>query len=200
IYGKNTNHKTSFKESDDRVLGSTMISRWSYSCAKALDEFLAFAYYREKKLPVVIVRFFNICGPGQSGRYGMVIPRFVKQALLNQPMTIYGDGKQTRSFTHVSDAISAIMKLAENRKAVGEVFNLGNSKAVSINALAGKIKKMTESRSELLYIPYERAYEKGFEDMRHRRPNVEKLEKLIGFKSTYTIDGILKDTIKFFEG
>jgi UDP-glucose 4-epimerase len=200
IYGKNTNHKTSFREADDRVLGTTMISRWSYSCSKALDEFLALAYYREKKLPVVIVRFFNICGPGQTGRYGMVIPRFVKHALLNQPITIYGDGKQTRSFTHVKDAVSAVMGLAEKKIAVGEIFNLGSPSGISIKTLAKKIKKMTRSESQLLYIPYEKAYEKGFEDMRHRKPNIDKLKETIGFKPTYSINGILKDTIKFFEG
>jgi len=199
IYGKNYDHKASFKETDDRHLGSTMISRWSYSCSKALDEFLALAYFREKKLPVVILRFFNICGPGQTGRYGMVIPRFVKHALLNQPLTVYGDGKQTRSFTHVRDAVDVITKLAKNKKAVGEIFNLGSTNSISIEALAKKVKKMTKSKSRILYIPYEKAYELGFEDMRHRKPDITKLEKFMKFKPKYTVEGILKDTIEFFE-
>lgn len=200
IYGKNMDHKSSFKETDNRLLGSTMIARWGYSCSKALDEFLALAYYREKKVPIVIVRFFNICGPGQTGRYGMVIPRFVKQALLNQPITIYGDGKQTRSFMHVKDAVSALIKLSNNKKAVGDIFNLGNPKSISIKELATKIRKLTKSKSKIVYIPYEKAYEKGFEDMRHRKPNIDKLRKAINFEPTYTINGILKDTIEFFKG
>lgn len=200
VYGKNTSTKVSFSENDDRVMGSTLISRWSYACAKALDEFLALAYHREKKVPVIIARFFNICGPGQSGRYGMVIPRFVKHALLNQPITVYGDGKQTRSFTHVHDAVGAIIKLANKKNAIGKVFNLGSTYAISIEKLAKKIKKMTKSKSRILYIPYEKAYEKGFEDMRHRRPNINKLKKAINFKPVYSIDDILNDTINFFRG
>lgn len=199
VYGKDRPGKHSFREGDDRVLGPTTISRWSYSCTKALDEFLALAYCREKKLPVVIVRFFNICGPGQTGRYGMVIPRFVKQALLNQPITVYGDGKQTRSFTHVKDAVSAIIKLAKNKKAVGEIFNLGNSNAISIEELAGRIKKITDSRSKITHIPYEKAYEKGFEDMRHRKPDISKIKRLTGFKPQHRINDILKDVIEYYE-
>jgi UDP-glucose 4-epimerase len=164
VYGKNMDHNSSFKETDDRLLGSTTITRWSYACAKALDEFLGLAYYREKKLPVVILRFFNICGPGQTGTYGMVIPRFVKQALMGKPITIYGDGAQTRSFTHVNDAVSAVIKLSEIKKAEGEVFNIGSTNDISIKALAEKVKKMTESESEIIYVPYEKAYDKGFEE------------------------------------
>jgi UDP-glucose 4-epimerase len=199
VYGKNMNHKVSFRETDDSVIGSTTITRWSYACGKAMDEFLALAYYREKKVPVVIIRFFNVCGPGQTGRYGMVIPRFVKHALLGQPITIYGDGRQTRSFTHVNDAINAIMKLANHPKACGEIFNLGNPQSVHINILAEKVKKITGSDSELVYVPYDKAYEKGFEDMRHRRPNIEKVNKLIGFKPTHSLDDILRDVVKYFE-
>jgi len=199
IYGKNMNKKTSFKETDDRLLGSTHITRWSYSCSKALDEFLALAYSREKKLPVVIVRFFNICGPGQMGRYGMVVPRFVKDALLGQPITVYGEGKQTRSFTHVRDAVHALIKLASAEKAVGDIFNLGSVKSISINMLAKKIKKLTESDSDIVHIPYERAYEKGFEDMKHRKPNIDKLKKMIGFKPVCKIGDILRDVIEYFE-
>ena len=200
VYGKNMNKKASFKETDDRLMGPTTITRWSYACAKALDEFLALAYYREKKLPVIIMRFFNICGPRQTGRYGMVIPRFVKHALLDQPINVYGDGNQTRSFTHVKDAVNAIIKLAADPKALGEIFNLGNTKAISINELAARIKKLTSSKSPVIHIPYERAYEKGFEDMRHRRPDISKLAKAIGFKPTYSIDDILKDVVNYFEG
>jgi UDP-glucose 4-epimerase len=146
------------------------------------------------------MRFFNICGPGQSGRYGMVIPRFVKHALLGQPINVYGDGLQTRSFTHVKDAVGAIIKLANNNKAVGEVFNLGNTRAISINDLAKKVKKLTNSKSPVVHIPYERAYEKGFEDMRHRRPDISKLEKAIGFKPAHSIEDILKDVVDYFKG
>lgn len=199
IYGKNMSHKSSFKESDDRLLGPTTITRWSYSCTKALDEFLALAYYREKKLPVVIVRFFNICGPGQTGRYGMVIPRFVKSALLNQPITVYGDGRQTRSFTHVDDAVSAVTRLANDKKCVGEIFNLGNPNSISIEELAVKIKRLAGSKSTIVYIPYDRAYEKGFEDMRHRKPDIGKLKKFINFEPHYSIDDILKDVIDYFK-
>ena len=199
VYGKNMDHKASFRETDDRLMGSTTITRWSYACSKALDEFLALAYYREKKLPVIIMRFFNICGPGQTGRYGMVIPRFVKHALLDQPINVYGDGKQTRSFTHVKDAVSAIIKLAGTGKAVGEIFNLGNTQAISINELARKIKKLTKSKSPVIHIPYERAYEKGFEDMRHRKPDITKLEKFINFRPNHSVDDILADVIKYFE-
>lgn len=198
VYGKNMHRKVSFKETDDRLMGPTTISRWSYACTKALDEFLALAYYREKSLPAVIIRFFNICGPGQTGRYGMVIPRFVRDALSNRPITVYGDGKQTRSFTHVKDAVSAIIKLAECGHCVGEIFNLGNSHAISINELAAKIKKMAGSSSPIRHIPYEKAYEKGFEDMRHRRPDISKLRKAIGFNPTHSIDDILKDVIDYY--
>jgi len=199
IYGKNTSHKYSFRETDDRVLGSTMITRWSYSCSKALDEFLALAYYREKKLPVVILRYFNTCGPGQTGRYGMVIPRFVRQAAMGQPITVFGDGKQTRCFTHVYDTVEATFRLSLNRRAEGEVFNVGRSRAVSINYLAKKIKEMLGSGSKIVHVPYERAYEKGFEDMRHRKPDVTKLRKFTGFRPNFKVDDILKDVINYFE-
>ncbi|MBL7068753.1 MAG: GDP-mannose 4,6-dehydratase [Candidatus Omnitrophica bacterium] len=199
IYGKNMDGKTSFKEEDDRVLGSTSISRWSYSCTKALDEFLALAYFREKKLPVVIVRLFNTCGPRQTGEYGMVIPRFIKQALLGQPITVYGDGTQTRSFTYVGDVVKAVIALAEHPKSVGEIFNVGNSRSISINELAQRIKKMTESSSKIVYVPYEKAYEKGFEDMKYRQPNTSKIREFINFKPTVDIDEMLESIIKDFE-
>lgn len=199
IYGKDRPGKRIFKEGDDRVLGPTTISRWSYSCAKAMDEFLSLAYWREKKLPVVIVRFFNTVGPRQSGMYGMVVPRFVKHALLSQPITIYGDGKQTRSFTYVSDAVRAIIGLANTPKAVGEIFNIGNPKAISIQELAEMIKKLTKSNSPITHVPYEKAYEKGFEDMRHREPDITKIKDLIGFQPKVDLDEMLTNIIKYFE-
>lgn len=199
IYGKNMDGKTSFKEEDDRVLGSTSISRWSYSCTKALDEFLALAYYREKKLPIVIVRLFNTCGPRQTGKYGMVIPRFIKQALLGQPVTVFGSGNQTRSFTYVGDVVKAVISLARHPKAVGEIFNIGNSRSISINELAQKIKRMTNSDSQIVHIPYEKAYEKGFEDMKYRQPNISKIREYINFKPTVDIDEMLDRIIKDFK-
>lgn len=197
IYGKDRPGIKAFKETDDRLLGPTTISRWSYSCSKAFDEFFALAYYREKKLPIVIVRYFNTCGPRQTGRYGMVIPRFVKQALMNQPITIYGDGEQTRCFCHVKDTVRATILLGKNQKAVGDVFNIGNPQSISINELAERVKELTRSRSAIEHIPYEKAYEKGFEDMRHRRPDISKINKLIGFKPKYSMESILKDVIEY---
>lgn len=199
VYGKNADGKSSFKENDDRILGTTSISRWSYSCAKALDEFLALAYHREKKLPVVIVRLFNTCGPRQTGRYGMVIPRFVKQALLNQPITVYGNGTQTRSFTYVDDVVKALIALAKEPRATGGTYNIGNSRSISINDLAQKIKKMTNSLSKIIHVPYEKAYEKGFEDMKYRQPDISKIKELIGFKPKVDIDQMLEEIIKEFE-
>lgn len=199
IYGKDRPGKRSFKEDDDRVLGSTTISRWGYSCTKALDEFLALAYWREKKLPIVIARFFNTCGPRQTGRYGMVMPRFIKQALLHKPITVYGDGKQTRCFGYVEDAVKAVTALACERRAVGEVFNIGNPESISILDLAKKIKKFTNSKSKIEFVPYERAYEKGFEDMRHREPDISKIKAFIKFSPKVHIDELLKRTIRYFE-
>ena len=196
IYGKDRPGKRTFKEDDDRLLGSTTISRWSYSCAKAMDEFLALAYSRERKLPVIILRFFNTCGPRQTGRYGMVMPRFVKQALSGKAITIYGDGKQTRSFTYVGDVVRAIIALEKEPKAIGEIFNIGNPSVVSIRKLADKVKKMTKSKSPIVYIPYDEAYDKGFEDMRHRHPDITKIKDLIGFKPEVDLDEILKRIIK----
>ncbi|MBN2453526.1 MAG: GDP-mannose 4,6-dehydratase [Candidatus Omnitrophica bacterium] len=199
IYGKDRPGKRIFKEDDDRVLGPTTISRWSYSCAKAMDEFLSLAYWREKRLPVIIVRFFNTVGPRQSGMYGMVVPRFVKDALLNRPITIYGDGRQTRSFTYISDAVSAITGLARTPKAVGEIFNIGNPHTISIQALAEKVKKLTGSRSPIVYIPYDKAYKKGFEDMRHRAPDITKINKFIGFRPEVDLDEMLVNIVEYFK-
>lgn len=200
IYGKNRPGKDSFKEEDDRVLGPTTISRWSYSCTKALDEFLALAYWREKNLPIIIVRFFNTCGPRQTGRYGMVIPRFIKQALSGEPLTVFGDGKQTRCFMHVDDAVKALIGLAGEKKATGEVFNIGNPQRISILELAKKIKMLTASKSKIIFVPYEKAYERGFEDMRHRKPDISKIKSFIKFSPRIHIDELLEKTIKYFNG
>jgi UDP-glucose 4-epimerase len=200
VYGKNMDGLKTFKEADDRVLGTTTIPRWSYSCTKALDEFLALAYWKEKKLPVVIARLFNTCGPRQTGRYGMVLPRFVKQALSGRPITVYGDGTQTRCFTYVSDVIKALISLMGRRKAVGEVFNVGHPKPISINELAKRVKKISGSKSKIVHIPYEKAYEKGFEDMKHRQPDITKIKRLINFHPKFTIDEIIMKTIEYFKG
>jgi UDP-glucose 4-epimerase len=200
IYGKDRPGKRVFKEDDDRVLGPTTISRWSYSCAKAMDEFMALAYWREKKLPIVIVRFFNTCGPRQTGRYGMVMPRFVKQALANEPITVYGDGKQTRSFTYVKDVVAALLMLSEKKEAVGEIFNIGNPKTISINELAKKVVKLTKSGSDILHIPYDKAFDSGFEDMRHRCPDISKISLLTGFTPKTDVDEMLTQTIRYMRG
>jgi len=195
VYGKA--NSIPFKENDDCVLGPTLKSRWSYACSKILDEFLAFAYYKEKGLPVVIVRLFNIVGPRQTGRYGMVIPRFVKQALEGKPMTVFGDGKQSRCFLHVSEAVEALIKVTENEEAVGQVVNIGSTEETTIEELARKVKQITNSSSEIIYVPYDEAYETGFEDMKRRIPDITKANKLIGFKPTKDIDFIIKSIIEW---
>ena len=197
IYGKSD--KIPFKEEDDRLLGSTHISRWSYSSAKAIDEFLALAYHREKKLPVVIVRCFNTVGPRQTGQYGMVVPKFVHNALLNHPIMIFGDGKQSRCFCDVEDVTDGMIKLMNNKKAEGQIFNIGNDLEISIEELAKKIKQMTNSRSKIEYIDYEEAYEEGFEDMRHRKPDLTKVKACIDFKPKFDLDQILQRIITYFE-
>ncbi len=197
IYGKSDS--IPFKEDDDRLLGATSISRWSYSCAKAVDEFLSLAYYREKKLPVVIVRCFNTVGPRQTGQYGMVIPKFVKSALLNHPITIFGDGQQSRCFGDVCDVTDGMIKLMEDPKCEGEIFNIGNDSPITIEELAKKIKKMTKSKSKIEYVKYEDAFEEGFEDMKHRKPDLTKINKFIGYKPKYNLDKILERIISHFE-
>jgi len=196
IYGKST--KTPFTENDDRVLGPTTKNRWSYSSTKAIDEFLALAYHKEKKLETIIVRLFNTVGPRQTGQYGMVVPRFVLQALKNQPLTVYGDGNQVRCFTYVSDVVDAIIQLAEHPNAVGQIFNVGNNNPISIHDLAKKIKTMTNSDSEIRFIPYDQAYEEGFEDMAIRVPDLTKLKNLIGYQPKVNIDEILMKVIEYF--
>lgn len=200
VYGKNIDKYRAFKEIDDSILGPTVIPRWSYACTKVLDEFLALAYAREKKLPVIIVRLFNTCGPRQTGRYGMVLPRFVKQALSGRLITVYGSGAQTRCFTYVKDVVSALIDLMNCKKAVGEVFNLGSPKSITINELAKKVKAITGSKSKIEHVPYERAYERGFEDMMHRQPDISKIKKHIDFKPKANIGEIIKRTAEYFKG
>jgi len=197
IYGKSDS--IPFKEDDDRLLGATSISRWSYSCAKAVDEFLSLAYYREKKLPVVIVRCFNTVGPRQTGQYGMVIPKFVKSALLNHPITIFGDGKQSRCFGDVCDVTDGMIKLMNDPKCEGQIFNIGNDVPITIEELAKKIKKMTKSKSKIEFIKYEDAFEEGFEDMQHRKPDLTKIGEYIGYKPKHNLDKILERIIQHFE-
>jgi UDP-glucose 4-epimerase len=193
VYGKSTD--VPFREDADLVMGPTFKHRWAYACSKAIDEFLALAYYRERHLPVIVVRLFNTVGPRQTGRYGMVIPTFVQQALSDTPITVYGDGRQTRSFTYVGDVVQALTRLMEAPGAVGQVFNVGNTGEISILALAQRIKAMTASRSEIVLIPYEQAYEEGFEDMPRRVPALEKIRGLIGYEPTVQLDGILERVI-----
>ena len=200
VYGKSKN--IPYKEDDNLLIGPPTFGRWSYACSKALDEFLAMAYWKEKKLPVVITRFFNTIGPRQTGQYGMVVPTFIKQALSGKPITVYGDGKQTRCFTHVEDAVNAIISLMENKESVGQVFNIGSTEEMSIENLAKKIKQLTNSSSEIVYIPYEQAYEHGFEDMRRRIPDISKLSKMLsetgGFPK-HGLDKTLKLIIETFK-
>jgi UDP-glucose 4-epimerase len=197
IYGKS--EKQSLREDDDRVLGSTFISRWGYSCSKAFDEFLALAYWREKKLPVVILRFFNTCGPRQTGQYGMVIPRFVKAALLGHSLRVHGDGQQVRCFSYIEDIVEGVLALAEHREAEGEVFNLGSTEATSIEELARKVIAMTGTSSTIEYVPYEKAYERGFEDLRRRVPDISKAHRAVGFEAKTTLEEILRRVIEYFE-
>ncbi len=193
VYGKS--EEVPFHEDADRVLGPTTRSRWSYACSKAMDEFLALAYFRRYALPVVIMRFFNTIGPRQTGRYGMVVPRFVRQALLNQPLTVYGDGQQTRCFTSVKDVVRAVIGLADAPQAVGQVFNIGSQEEVTIEALARRTIALAGSRSEIVFVPYDQAYEQGFEDMRRRVPDISRIKRAIGWEPQINLDGILLEVI-----
>jgi UDP-glucose 4-epimerase len=196
VYGKSVN--VPFREDSDLVMGPTNKGRWSYACSKAIDEFLALAYFKEKKLPVVIVRLFNTVGPRQTGQYGMVIPTFVKQALSGRPITVFGDGQQSRCFTDVSDVVKGLAELAVTRGAEGEVFNIGTQNEITILDLAKKIKEMTGSKAEIVFVPYEKAYEEGFEDMPRRVPDISKIQKLIGYKPSLTLEQTLQRVIDFF--
>ena len=195
VYGKL--NKDKFNEEDDLVLGPTSKFRWCYAASKIIDEFLAKAYYREQGVPTVVVRLFNTIGPRQTGQYGMVVPRFINQALRGEPITVYGDGSQRRSFTWVGDVVDAMVKLIQHPKAYGEVFNLGHTKDISILELAKLVKELTGSSSEIVFIPYEKAYEPGFEDMRRRLPDISKVQELIGYRPTLDLPEMLKRIIAY---
>ena len=198
VYGRHAANKP-LKETDDRVYGPTTVGRWSYAGAKAIDEFLALAYHRERGLDVVVARFFNTVGPRQTGLYGMVIPRFVQAALAGDPIVVYGDGEQSRSFTYVGDAVWAVTRLMQCPSAVGEVFNIGNGQEVTINALAQRVKELANSNSEIQHVEYEEVYGKQFEDMAFRTPDISKLAQYTGYEPTVDLDGILKRVILYEE-
>jgi UDP-glucose 4-epimerase len=197
VYGKNTH--VPFCEDDDLVLGPTTKGRWSYAASKALDEFLALSYWKERKLPVVVARFFNTVGPRQTGRYGMVLPNFVSQALSGRPITVYGTGTQSRCFCDVRDTVEALLRLVANDRAVGEVVNIGTNREVTVTALAEMVKARANSSSEITYVPYDEAYEPGFEDMMRRVPSLEKLERLTNFRPSTTLEEIVDRVIAHFE-
>ncbi|MBA2304670.1 MAG: GDP-mannose 4,6-dehydratase [Acidobacteria bacterium] len=196
VYGKSTT--VPFSEDADLVLGPTSKHRWAYACSKLIDEFLALAYWKERKLPVIVVRLFNTVGPRQTGQYGMVIPTFVRQALAGQPITVFGDGTQSRSFTYVGDVVWALIALINEPKAVGQVFNIGNGHEITIGDLASKVKAMTASSSNIVPIPYDQAYESGFEDMPRRVPDITKINRLVGYQPTVELDETLERVIEYF--
>jgi len=195
VYGLSA--EVPFREDGNLVMGATTKGRWSYACSKAIDEFLAFAYWREKKLPTIIVRLFNTVGPRQTGRYGMVIPTFVKQALSCRPITVFGSGNQSRCFCHVEDVVGALVQLMDQEEAVGQVFNVGSSQEITIMELARKVKALTNSDSEIVSVPYDEAYEEGFEDMPRRVPDTSKVNALVGFRPEKSLDEILTSVINF---
>lgn len=197
IYGKSENYP--FNEESDRILGPPTKLRWSYSEAKAIDEFLAIAYHKDEGLPIVIVRLFNVSGPRQTGAYGMVIPRFVNQALKHEPLTVYGDGNQVRGFIHVKDAIYGLISLMENKSTDGKIFNLGSPEAITISKLAYIVKRLTGSKSEIKYTPYEQVYDESFEDLRYRVPDISKISQAIGFRPTKSLEDILKEVIEYYK-
>ena len=194
VYGKSVD--IPFREDADLVLGPSEKHRWAYACSKLIDEFLALAYWKERKLPVIIVRLFNTVGPRQTGQYGMVLPTFVRQALAGQPITVFGDGKQTRSFTYVGDVVEALMKLTNEPRAVGGVFNVGNVDEVSIRELAERVKTLSGSQSSIQYVPYDEAYEAGFEDMPRRVPDISKIRDLVGYQPQLELNDIIKTVIE----
>ena len=196
VYGKSED--VPFREDADLVLGATTKHRWAYACSKMIDEFLALAYWKERKLPVIVVRLFNTVGPRQTGQYGMVIPNFVRQALAGQPITVFGDGTQSRSFTYVGDVVCAMVALINEPRAVGQVFNIGNGEEITIGDLAARIKGMTGSRSEIVTIPYDQAYEAGFEDMPRRVPDISRIRALVGYEPTVQLDETLQRVIEHF--
>jgi UDP-glucose 4-epimerase len=196
VYGKSTD--VPFREEADLVLGATIRHRWAYACSKLIDEFLALAYWKEKKLPVVIVRLFNTVGPRQTGQYGMVLPTFVRQALLGHPITVFGDGTQSRSFTYVGDVVDALVALAQEPRAIGQVFNIGNTGEVTICDLARRVKALAGSDSAIHHIPYDQAYEAGFEDMPRRVPDITKVRELIGYEPKLGLDDIIRSVIAHF--
>jgi UDP-glucose 4-epimerase len=193
VYGKS--NRIPFRESDDLTMGPTSHSRWAYACSKALDEWLGLAYHREKQVPVIVCRFFNTVGPGQTGRYGMVLPTFVGQALRGEPITVFGDGTQSRCFGHVADAVEAAIRLLGTPEAVGNVFNVGNDHEITIRELAERVKEATGTSSEIVHIPYDRAYAEGFEDMPRRVPSLERLEATIGFRPSIPLERIIEDVV-----
>ena len=197
VYGKNTD--VPFREDADLVMGPTAKHRWAYACSKALDEFLALAYWKEKKLPVIIVRLFNTVGPRQTGQYGMVLPTFVRQAMAGRPITVFGDGAQSRSFTYVGDVVDCLAKLMAEPRAIGEVFNIGNGHEITILALAEKVKAMTHSQSPIVFVPYDKAYESGFEDMPRRVPDITKIRGLVGYEPQVQLDEIITRVIDYFQ-
>jgi UDP-glucose 4-epimerase len=196
VYGKNA--EVPFREDADLVMGPTMKHRWAYACSKAIDEFLALAYYKERKLPVIIVRFFNTVGPRQTGQYGMVLPSFVRQAMANEPITVFGDGTQSRSFTYIGDVVGCLLKLVNEPRAVGEVFNIGNEEEITIYKLAERVKQLTGSSSDIVLVPYDKAYEAGFEDMPRRVPDLRKVYRLVGYRPTVQLDEIIANVAEYF--
>jgi len=195
VYGKSD--AVPFREDGDIALGPTIKHRWAYACSKALDEFLALAYWKEKRLPVIIVRFFNTVGPRQTGRYGMVVPNFVRQALAGEPITVFGDGTQTRCFTYVGDVVGALTAIVGREEAHGNVYNVGNTEEMSIFGLAERVKGLTKSSSPIVRIPYDQAYESGFEDMPRRVPDLTKIHALIGYTPRVSLDEILRLVIEY---
>lgn len=198
VYGKRDT--VPFQEGNDLVLGPPDKGRWSYACSKLIDEFLAIAYWKEKRVPTVVARMFNVVGPRQTGRYGMVVPSLIKQALAGDNLTVYGDGSQTRCFTHVADATQALIGLAEHPEANGSVYNIGSTDEISVLELAQRIKRLTRSNSQIVFIPYSQAYEEGFEDMMRRVPDLSKINQLIGYTPTMCLDEILADIIRHHQG
>jgi UDP-glucose 4-epimerase len=196
VYGKSVN--VPFREDADLVLGPTQKHRWAYACSKMIDEFLALAYWKERKLPVIVLRLFNTVGPRQTGQYGMVIPNFVRQALSGQPITVFGDGTQSRSFTYVGDVVRAIVALINDPRAVGQVFNVGNGKEITIGDLAERVRTLAGSHSKIVLIPYDQAYEAGFEDMPRRVPDISKIHALIGYAPTVELDEMVERVIEYF--